>query len=153
MGGSSSSAAYLSLDPSFLQSFSALQMEVMGLQEGFSGMHHDIQRISRRMDSIDESVSQFRGYSDRQEQRESRQIQREEERAIREARQYEERRRMNELLWRQSESIRQLEERFRSFPGAPASSSSSPPFDQGSSSHISQFPPPFWPPPGHHGAQ
>ena len=116
-------------------------------------MQHDIQRIYGRMDSIEEGVSQFRGYIDRQEQRELRRIQHEEERAIREARQYEERRRMNELLWRQSELIRQLEEHFRSFQGAPASSPSSPPFDQGSSSHISQFPPPFWPPPGSDGAQ
>jgi len=54
-------------------------------------MCHDIQRISGRQDSIEEEVSHFRGYIDRQEQREMRRIQREEERAIREARQYEER--------------------------------------------------------------
>ena len=66
----------------------------------------------------------------------------EEERAIREAREYEERRRMNELLWQQSEAIRQLEQRFASFPG-----------DHGSSSTFSPFPPHFWPTPGPDGAQ
>jgi len=141
------------LDTTFLQSFSTLQMEVSGLREGFSGMRHDIQCISGRLDSIEEGVTHFRGYIDRQEQREMRRIQREEEQAIQEAREYEERRRMNTLLWRQSESIRQLEERFRSFPGAPACLSSSPPFDQGDSSHFYPFPPPFWPPPGPNGAQ
>ena len=153
MGGSSSSAAYMPLDPTFLQSFSNLQMEVSGLREGFSGMRHDIQRISGRMDSIEEGVSHFRGYIDRQEQRELRRIQREEERAIREARAYEEQRRTNDLLWRQSDTIRQLEERLRSFPGTPAGSSSSFPFDQGTSSHFYPFPPTFWPPPGSDGAQ
>ena len=98
-------------------------------------------------------MSHFRGYIDRQEQRELRRIQREEERAISEAREYEERRQMNELLWRQSETIRQLDESFRSFPGAPAGSSSTLPFVQGSSSHFYPFPPPFWPPPGPDGAQ
>ena len=105
------------------------------------------------MDSIEEGVSHFRGYIDRQEQREMRWIQREEERAIRDVRQYEERRRMNDLLRRQSESIWQLDERVRSFPGAPAGSSSSPSFDQGGSSHFYPFPPPFWPPPGADGSQ
>ena len=100
MGGSSSSAAYMPLDPAFLQSFSNLQMEVMGLREGFSGIRHDIQCISGRMDSIEEGVSHFRGYINRQEQRELRRLQREEERAMRDARQYEERRKMNDLLWR-----------------------------------------------------
>jgi len=66
-GGSSSSAAYMPLDPAFLQSFSNLQMEVTGLRKGFSGMRHDIQRISGSMDSIEEGVSHFRGYVNRQE--------------------------------------------------------------------------------------
>ena len=50
---------------------------------------------------------------------------------------------MNDLLWRQSESIRQLEERFLSLPSAPTGLSSSLPFDQGSSSHFYPFPHPF----------
>ena len=49
----------------------------------------------------------------------------------------EERRRMNELLWQQSEAIRQLEQRFAPFPG-----------HQGSSSTFSSFSPHIWPPPG-----
>ena len=63
----------------------------------------------------------------------------EEERAMREAQEYEKQRRMNELLWQQSEVIRQLEQRFASFPG-----------DHGSSS---TFSPHFWPLPGPDGAQ
>ena len=55
-------------------------------------------------------VSYFRGYVDRQEAREERRMRREEERAMREPREYEEPRRMNELLWQQSEAIRQLEQ-------------------------------------------
>jgi len=93
------------------------------------------------MDSIEEGVSYFRGYVDRQEAREERRMRREEERAMREAREYEERRRMNELLWQQSEAIRQLEQRFAPFPG-----------DQGSSFTFSPFSPHFWPPPGPDGA-
>ena len=85
-----------------------------------------------RMDSIEEGVSYFRGYVDRQEAREEQRMCREEEWAMREAREYEERRRMNELLWQQSEAIRQLEQRFASFPG-----------DHGSSSTFSPFPPHF----------
>lgn len=150
MGESSSSAAYMPLDPTFLQSFSSLQMEVSGLREGFSGMRHDIQRISGRMDSIEEGVSHFRGYIDRQEQRELRRIQREEERAMREAREYDDRRRMNELLWRQSESIRQMEERLRSSQGDQGSSSSFPSYDP---STFHPFPPHFWPPSGPDGTQ
>ena len=69
---------------------------------------------------------------------------------MREAREYEERRRMNELLWRQSESLRQLEERLRSFQGDQGSSSSFPSYD---SSTFHLFPPHFWPPPGLDGAQ
>lgn len=114
-GGSPSSASYMPLDPAFLQSFSNLQMEVSGLRDGFTGMRADLGRLSGRMDSIEDGVSYFRGFVDRQEERERRRIQREEERAMLEAREYEERRRMNELLWRQSESIRQMEERLRSF--------------------------------------
>ena len=55
--------------------------------------------MAGRMDSIEEGVSYFRGYVDRQEAREERHMCREEERAMREAQEYEERRRMNELLW------------------------------------------------------
>ena len=102
------------------------------------------------MDSIEEGVSHFRGYIDRQEQRELRRIQREEERAMREAREYEDHRRMNELLWRQSESIRQMEERLRSFLGNQGSSSSIPSYDP---STFYPFPPHFWPPPGPDGTQ
>jgi len=94
------------------------------------------------MDSIEEGVSYFRGYVDRQEAREERHMRREEERAMREAWEYEERRRMNELLWQQSEAIRLLEQRFAPFLG-----------DQRSSSTFSPFPPHFWPPPGPDGAQ
>ena len=113
-------------------------------------MRHDIQRISGRMDSIEEGVSHFCGYIDRQEQRELRRLQRKEERAIRDAHQYEERRRMNDLLWRQSESIRQMEERLRFFSGAQSGSSSFPSYD---SSTFYPFPPHFWPPPGPDGPQ
>lgn len=149
-GGSSSSATYMPLDPAFLQSFSTLQVEVSGLREGFTGMRADIGRISGRMDSIEEGVSYFRGFVDRQEEREQRRIQREEERAMREAREYEDHRRMNELLWRQSESIRQMEERLRSFQGDQGSSSSIPSYDP---STFFPFPPHFWPPPGPDGTQ
>ena len=61
---------------------------------------------------------------------------------MREAREYEERRRMNELLWQQSEAIRQLEQRFASFPS-----------DHGNSSTFSPFPLHFLPPPRSDGAQ
>lgn len=65
MGGSSSSAAYMPLDPAFLQSFSTLQVEVFGLREGFTGMRDNIGRLSGRMDSIEEGVSYFRSFVDR----------------------------------------------------------------------------------------
>jgi len=74
MGGSSSLAVYMSLDPTFLQSFSNLQMEVSGLQEGFTGMRADLGRLFRRMDSIKEGVSYFQGFVDRKEKREHRRI-------------------------------------------------------------------------------
>jgi len=61
--------------------------------------------MAGRMDSIKEGVLYFRGYMDRKEAREEQRMRREEERAMREAREYEERRRMNELLWQQSEAI------------------------------------------------
>jgi len=98
--------------------------------------------MAGRMDSIEEGVSYFRGYVDRQEAMEKRRMRHEEERAMREAREYEERRRMNELLWQQSEAIRQLEQLFAPFPG-----------DQGNSSTFSPFPPHFWPLPGPDAAQ
>ena len=80
----------MEVNPTFLQSFSALQMEVSGLQEGFTGMYDDLHHFSRCMDSIDEGVTYFWGFVDRQEEQEWRQIQREEEHVIREAREYEE---------------------------------------------------------------
>jgi len=105
MGGSSSWAAYMPLDPTFLQSFSNLQIEVSGLWEDFTGMRADLGRLSGHMDFIEEGVSYFRGFVDRQEERERRRIQREEEWAMREAREYKERRWTNDLIWCQSESI------------------------------------------------
>jgi len=104
-------------------------------------MRSDLHRMAGRMDSIEEGVSYFRGYVDRKEAREERRLRREEDRAMREAREYEERRRMNELIWQQSEAIRRLEHCFAPFPG-----------DQGSSSTFSPFPPHFWTPPGPDGA-
>ena len=74
MGGSSSSAAYMSLDPTFLQSFSNLQVEVSGLREGFTYMRADLGRLFGRMDSIKEGVFYFRGFIDRQEEWEQRRI-------------------------------------------------------------------------------
>ena len=71
---------------------------MFALREGFSGLHRDIQRMSGHMDSIEEGVSYFRVFVDRQEERELRRIRREEEQAMRKAREYAERRRMNELL-------------------------------------------------------
>ena len=62
------------LDLTSLQSFSNLQVEVSGLHEGFTGMHADIGRLSGRMESIEEGVSYFRGFVDRQEEWEQRQI-------------------------------------------------------------------------------
>jgi len=116
MGGfSSSSAAYMPLDPTFLHSFSALQIEVSSIRGDYTGLRDDFHHLSDRMDSFDAGITYFRGFADRQEERGQRRIQREEERAMREALEYEERRRMNELFWRQSESIRQMEERLRAF--------------------------------------
>ena len=145
MGGSSSLMAYMPLDPTFLRSFSNLQMEVLGLREGFIGMRVDLGRLSGRMDSIEEGVSYFRGFIDHQEEREHRQIQREEEQAVREAREYEEHWQTNELLWHQSESIRQIEECLCSFQGDQRGSSSFPSYDL---STFYPLPPYFWPPPG-----
>jgi len=105
-------------------------------------MQSDFHRIAERMDNIEEGVSYFRGYVDRQEAWEERCMRREEERAMREAREYKERRKMNELLWQQFEAIRQLEQRFNSFPG-----------DHESPSTFSPFPLHFWPPPGPDGVQ
>ena len=62
------------LDPAFLQSFSTLQVEVSGLREGFVGMRNNIGRLTGRMDSIEEGVSYFHGFVDRQEEREQRWI-------------------------------------------------------------------------------
>uniref|UniRef100_A0A7C9CVS4 Uncharacterized protein n=1 Tax=Opuntia streptacantha TaxID=393608 RepID=A0A7C9CVS4_OPUST len=115
-------------------------MDITGVRGGYTAMQSDLHRLAGRMDSIEEGFSYFRRYVDRQEAREKR-MHREEERAMREAREYEERRRMNELIWQQSEAIRRLEQRFAPFPGNP-----------GSSSTFSPFPPHFWTPPGPDGA-
>jgi len=130
MGGSSSTPQ-MPYDATFLQSFVNVQMDVAGLR-GYTAMQSNFHRMAGRMDSIEEGVPYFHGCVDRQEAREERRIRCEEERAMREAREYEERRRMNELLWQQSKAIRQLEQRFASFPG-----------DHGSSSTFSPFPPHF----------
>ena len=76
MGGSSSSATYMPLDPTFLQSFFNLQMEVSTLRKGFTGMRADLGHLSGRIDSIKEGVSYFRGFVDRKEEREHRTAQR-----------------------------------------------------------------------------
>ena len=73
-------------------------MEVTGLRKGYTEMHQDIHWMSERKKSIEEGATYFRGYVERQEEREMRRIQQEEEQAMREAREYEERR-MNELIW------------------------------------------------------
>ena len=66
----------MSLDPTFLQSFFALQMEVSGLREGFTGMCDDLYRLSGYVDSIDAGVTYFRGFVDGQEERQRQRIQR-----------------------------------------------------------------------------
>jgi len=70
MGGSSSSTAYMPLDPTFLQSYSNLQVEVSGLREDFTVIRADLGRLSGCMDSIEEGVSYFRGSIEHQEERE-----------------------------------------------------------------------------------
>lgn len=153
-GGSSSSvAAYMPLDPALLQSFSNLQMEISGLWGYYTGMRDDLHRLSGHMDFIEEGVSYFRNFVERQEERERRRIQREEERAMREAQEYKERRRMNELLWRPSESIMQLDEGFRTFPSGLRGLSSFPSYDPSHSSTFHPFPPHFWPSPEPDGTQ
>ena len=54
----------------FLQSFAILQVDVASLREGYTEMQSDFHRLAGRMDSIEEGVSYFRGYVDRQEARE-----------------------------------------------------------------------------------
>ena len=88
--------------------------------------------------------------SSTEEEREQRWIHREEERAMREAREFEERRQMNALLWHQSESIRQMEERLCSFPCDQGGSSSFPSYD---SFNFHPFPLHFWPLSGPDGTQ
>jgi len=66
---------------------------------GYTAMQSDFHRMAERMDSIEEGVSYFRGYVNIQEAREERRMRCEEEQAMREAREYEEWRRLNELLW------------------------------------------------------
>jgi len=61
-------------------------------------MQSDFYYMLGRIDSIEEGDSYFRGYVDRQEAWKERRMRREEEWATREAREYEEQRRMNELL-------------------------------------------------------
>ena len=84
-GRSSSSTAYMPLDPAFLQSLSILQLETSGFQEGYTSMCDDLHRLSRRMKFFKEGITYFRGFVDRQEEREWRQIQHKEEWAMREA--------------------------------------------------------------------
>ena len=86
----SSSLTHMVFDPAFLQSFSSLQLEVAGIREGCIGMCNDIYCLPRRMESIEEGLTYFWGFVDRQEEQELRRIQREVERVIREAREYEE---------------------------------------------------------------
>jgi len=86
------------LDPTYLQSFPNLHMEVSRFREGFTGMRADLGRLYRRMYSIEEGVSYFRGFVDRQAEREHRRIQREEEWVMMEAREYAERWQMNALV-------------------------------------------------------
>jgi len=59
----------------------------------------------RCMESIKEGVTYFRGLVNCQEERELRRMRREEEQAMRKAWECEERRRMNEFIWQQSEAI------------------------------------------------
>ena len=73
-GSSSSSAAYMPLDPTFLHSFSALQMEVSGVRGDYTGLRDDIHHILDRMDSIDAGITYFQGFMDRPEERERRRI-------------------------------------------------------------------------------
>ena len=68
----------------FLQSCFNLKVEVAGLCEGFHEVHHYMHRMVGHMDSIEEGVTYFWGFVDRQEAREERRIPQEEERAIRE---------------------------------------------------------------------
>ena len=84
-------------------------MEVARLREGYNEMHHDIHGMFGRTESIEEAETCFRGYVERQEERVMMRIQLEDEQAMREAQEYEERRRMNELVWLQSEATHQLE--------------------------------------------
>jgi len=69
---------------------------------------------------------------------------------MREDREYEERRQMKELLWRQSESIRQTEERLHFFQDDQGGSSSFLSYDP---STFHPFPLHFWPPPAPGGTQ
>jgi len=78
MGGSSSTP-HIPYDATFLQSFANLQMDVAELQEGYTTMQLDFHCMGRRMDSIEEGVSYFCGYVDRQEAREELNMRHEEE--------------------------------------------------------------------------
>jgi len=84
--GGSCSTGQTPYGATFLQSFATLQLDVAGLREGYTAMQSDLHHMARRMDSIEEGVSYFRGYVDRQEAREQRRMRHEEERAMREAR-------------------------------------------------------------------
>ena len=69
MGGSYSTP-HMPFDASFLQSFSNLQVEVTGLQEGYNKMRQDNQRMSGHMESIEEEVTYFRDmWSDKKRER------------------------------------------------------------------------------------
>ena len=53
-------------DSTFLESFFNLQVEVASLREGFSEVYCDIIRMVGRVDSIEQAVTYFRGFVDRQ---------------------------------------------------------------------------------------
>ena len=67
--GSSSSAVYMRLDPTFLQSLSALQMEVLSFQEGYTGMCDNLHHFSRWMEVIDAGVTYFWDCQEKRERR------------------------------------------------------------------------------------
>jgi len=49
-------------------------MEVTGIREGYTEVRQDIHRMSKYVESIDDGVAYFRGYVERQEEREMRWI-------------------------------------------------------------------------------
>ena len=57
--GGFSSSTHMLFNFAFLHSFSALQLEVFGIQEECIGMHDDIHHLYGRMKSIEEGVTYF----------------------------------------------------------------------------------------------